>query len=263
MDFQDIIFSQEGPLAVIQLNRPSAMNALSETMSRELMQALIEIKSDPSIRAVLLTGAGEAFCAGGDIKGFVSQGDALAKGIDARIVHFHGYTSRLVRLPKPIITAINGPAVGAGFSMAISGDMVLMKEGSSYLMQGYTRIGASPDGGSTYFLPRVVGLRRALELALTNRSLSPEEAVNWGIANRVLPADNFLEEAKKVALSLAEGPTRAFGQTRHLLYHSLNNTLETQLELEARSIVEMSQTKDFKEATKAFVEKRPPEFTGT
>ncbi|MCZ6628708.1 MAG: enoyl-CoA hydratase [SAR324 cluster bacterium] len=261
MSYEYIELEQDGPLAILRFSRPDQYNALNPQMASELVDAMVEIKNNPAYRALMVTGKGNAFHSGGDIKWFVESEQALTQKLERVITDLHAFISRLIRLPKPVVAAVNGPAAGAGFSLAMACDLVVARADAVFTL-GYTKIGASPDGGSTFYLPRLVGLRRALELAYTNRVLTAEQAMQWGLVNRVFPEENFMEEAKKFAMELANGATAALGRTKDLLYHSLNHELETQLELEARGIIDSVSTEDFAEGTRAFVEKRKARFKG-
>jgi 2-(1,2-epoxy-1,2-dihydrophenyl)acetyl-CoA isomerase len=169
--------------------------------------------------------------------------------------------TQMVRLGKPTVAAVNGVAAGGGFSLAMACDLVLAQEGATFT-SAYSRIGASPDGSLSYFLPRMIGVRRTLELVLTNRVLSAQEAQAWGLVTRVVPAAQLLAEARKLAEELAAGPTLAFGRARELIYGSVDHSLETQLELEARGIIASSRSEDFRGGTRAFVEKRKATYAG-
>jgi 2-(1,2-epoxy-1,2-dihydrophenyl)acetyl-CoA isomerase len=261
VDFKTIRLIKEGPLATVQLNRPEAYNALNGDMGKELMEAVLDVKDDTAIRAMILTGAGNAFCAGGDVKGFAGQGADAHKFIDRLVIHFHAFITQLVRMPKPVLGAINGVAAGAGMSMAMACDVVLARADAVFTT-AYSRIGASPDGSMSYFLARSLGVRRCLELYLTNRVLTAQEALEWGLVTRVAPLETFAQDVRALALELANGPTFAYGKAKELFYHSVNNQLETQLELEARAISDCSRTEDFQNATRAFAEKRKPTFVG-
>lgn len=255
-------FSLEQGVATITLNRPEAANGIDMEMARELMQAAIRCDEDSNVRAVLLTGsAGKMFCAGGDLKSFAAYGEAIAGAIKELTVYLHAAISRLARMEKPLIVAVNGTAAGAGFSLAIAGDLVLSAASAKYTM-AYTAAGLTPDGSATWLLPRLVGVRRAAELILTNRRLSAEEALDWGLVNQVVADDELMDKARALASQLAKGPTRAFGMSKKLLLASFENSLETQMELEARGIAGMTNTADGREGIQAFMEKRAPQFSG-
>lgn len=261
MAYEFIELEQDGALAILRFNRPEQYNALNREMASELLDAVVEVQNDSSVRAVMITGKGSAFHAGGDIKWFVQNHGQLPILLERTIADLHGFISRLIRMPKPVVAAVNGPAAGAGFSLAMGCDLVVAQENAVFTV-GYTKIGATPDGGSTFYLPRLIGMRRAMDLVMTNRVLSAREAEQWGLVNRVYPEATFEQDARKFAMELAAGPTLALGCSKDLLYHSPNHELETQLELEARGIIGSTRTKDFQEGTKAFVEKRAPEFEG-
>ena len=250
----------EGVLELI-LNRPGSGNALSPELASELAEIANRCVNDKSIRAVIVTGAGRMFCAGGDLSAFAEAGDASHALLLGMTADVHAFVSRFSRMNAPVITAVNGMAAGGGFSLAIAGDMVLGGESSKYLL-AYTSAGLSPDGSSSWFLPRLVGQARASELMLTNRMLSAEEALSWGLINRVVPDDALMDEARKLALKLSNGPTKAFGTVKRLLADSLSNGLETQMEHEARGIADASVSSDGREGVSAFLAKRKPEFTG-
>lgn len=255
-----LVERNEGVLEVT-LNRPHNGNALSPELARALADLANNCVGDKTIRAVIVTGAGRMFCAGGDLSAFAGAGDkthALLLGMTADV---HTAVSRFARMNAPVISAVNGMAAGGGFSLAISGDMVLGAESSKYLL-AYTNAGLSPDGSSSWFLPRRIGHARASELMLTNRVLSAQEALDWGLINRVVPDDNLMDEARKLAGKLAAGPTLAYGTTKRLLNESLSSTLETQMEYEARGIADSSVSKDGREGVSAFLEKRKPTFSG-
>lgn len=259
MKYETIVLEQEGPLAILRFNRPRRFNAVNPQMAEELADAVVRVGINAEARALMITGAGGAFSSGGDIKFFTSP-EATENALEHMITNLHAYISRLIRLPKPVVAAVNGPAAGAGFSLAMACDLVVARSNAVFTM-GYTKIGASPDGGSTYCLGRLLGVRRALELTMTNRVLTAQEALDWGLVTRVFPEESFAEDAKAFALELANGPTLALGRSKELLYHSVNHQLETQLELEARGIITSMRTADFKEGATAFVEKRAPKFT--
>jgi 2-(1,2-epoxy-1,2-dihydrophenyl)acetyl-CoA isomerase len=261
MSFKTLEMIQDGAVATVRLNRPSHYNALNDEMAEELVEAVRRVHRDASIRAMVLTGTGAAFCGGGDVKAFVAAGDGVPEFIESVVTPFHLFVTAMVRLGKPTVAAVNGVAAGGGFSLAMTCDLVLAAQGASFT-SAYSKIGASPDGSMSYFLPRMIGPRRTLELYLTNRVLSADEAQAWGLVTRVVPAAKLHDEALALARELAAGPTAAFGRARELIYGSVDHSLETQLELEARGIIASARTADFREATRAFVEKRKAAYQG-
>jgi 2-(1,2-epoxy-1,2-dihydrophenyl)acetyl-CoA isomerase len=261
MTYQHILFEVKDGIARITMNRPDVFNALNLQMARDLMHAAIACDEDPAIRCVVLTGAGKAFGAGGDITGFAQAGDTLPALMKEMTVYFHAAISRFARMDAPLIAAVNGVAAGAGFSTMLMADVAIAAESARFTL-AYTRAGLTPDGGSTYFLGRTVGLRRAVELALTNRALSAREALDWGIVNKVVPDADLTGDVDALARALAAGPTKAFGGAKRLLAEGLDATLETQMEMEARSIADMARSADGREGIAAFVAKRPPSYRG-
>lgn len=263
MSYETVIFDVQDRVARITLNRPEAANSINSTLARELMQVAICCDEDPEIRAVILTGSGDkTFSAGGDLKAFISFGGELPSKLKELTVYLHAAISRFARMDAPLIAAVNGVAAGAGVSLAVSADIVFAAK-SARLAMAYTGAGLAPDGGSTYYLPRLIGLRRTQELMLTNRVLNAREAMDWGLVNRVVPDADLIMEAQTQAVALAKGPTRALGSVKKLLNESFSETLETQMEFEARAIAQMANTDDAHEGIAAFVEKRQPDFTGS
>ena len=261
MSFETLKFDVADGVATIGLNRPDAMNAMDIQMSLDLMNAAIECDENEEIRAVLITGEGKAFSAGGDLKGFAASGDRISRTVKEMTVYLHGAISRFARMDPPTIMAVNGTAAGAGMSLSLTGDIVFMAE-SAKMTMAYTAAALSPDGSSSYFLPRLVGIRRAAELMITNRRLTAAEALEWGIATRVVADDELIAEATAVARQLASGPTRAYGAVKKMLAETFTTDLEAQMEMEARLIASMMRTDDGKEGIAAFLAKRKPEFTG-
>ena len=257
-----LIYEVKDHVARITFNRPDAANALNMQMALDLMHASIQAGEDRAVRAVLITGAGKMFSGGGDLKSFAAQGDALPGHLKETALYLHAAVSRFVRMDAPVIAAVNGAAGGAGLSLCLFADLVLAAESAKFTM-AYTRAGLSPDGSSTYFLPRIVGVRRALELALTNRVLTAREAAEWGIVTRVVPDAELLAEADALARQLAAGATRALGTAKRLLHHSFSESLETQMELEAQAIADAARTRDAREGIAAFIAKRKPDFSGS
>lgn len=262
MRFETLLFERRGAVATITLNRPQAANALNPAMAADLADAAVACDADRTIRAVVLTGAGDRlFCGGGDLMAFAAAGDGARALVLEMTKNLHSAVSRFARLDAPVLVALNGTAGGGGMSIALAGDLLFAADHAKLTM-AYTRAGLSPDGSSTYFLARIVGLRRAAELTLLNRVLSAEEAREWGLVNRVLPAADLLPEALDTAARLAAGPTRAFGIAKRLLVDGLAQSLDTQMEYESRGIAERVASADGREGIEAFLEKREPSFTG-
>jgi len=261
MRYETITLDVAAGIATITLNRPDAFNALNLTLGRELFAAVLEVDEDPAVRCVVVTGAGKAFCGGGDVREFVQNLPRVGVLIKELTTYVHGAVSRLVRAPKPVITAVNGVAAGGGLALALAGDLVVAAESARFTM-AYSRIGATPDGSSSYWLPRLVGVRRAVELFYTNRALSAREAVEWGIVTRVVPDGELAEAVRRLAGELAQGPTLALGRGKLLFHSSTTESLETQMELESQAIAASGHTQDFAEGVRAFAEKRAPVFNG-
>jgi 2-(1,2-epoxy-1,2-dihydrophenyl)acetyl-CoA isomerase len=243
------------------LNRPEASNAINLDLVRELLAAATICAEDSGIRAVLLTGSGQRFCVGGDLKSFAAAGDGVAALIREIADTLHEALSKLARMKAPLVVAVNGAAAGAGMSMVCMTDIALAADSATFTM-AYTAVGLTPDGSSTYFLPKMIGMRRTKELMLTNRRLSAAEALEWGIVQRVVPDDQLMVETEKLARSLASGPTNAFGGVKKLLLASELSDLEPQLDAETREIVAVADTSDAREGFSAFFEKRSPAFKG-
>jgi len=261
MSYEQILFEIEGAVARITLNRPKAANGLDMQMARELMYAALECDERPEVRAVVLTGAGKMFCAGGDLKSFAAYGDEISTRLKEITTYLHAATSRFARMDAPLITAVNGMAAGAGMSLAVAGDLVLAGESAKFTM-AYTAAGLSPDGSSSFYLPRLIGMRKTQELMLTNRRLSAAEALEWGMVSRVVPDAELADQSMELARELAQGATLAYGTVKKLLLTSFNESLETQMELEARGIAASGRSEDGREGITAFLEKRAPRFQG-
>lgn len=261
MAYETLLLERENGVGTIRLNRPESYNALNMRMGEELLDAVHALDEDAGVRAVLVTGKGSAFCAGGDVKEFAEHGDKIGIHLKRLTTFLHGAISRLARMPKPVVAAVNGVAAGAGMSLAMACDLTVAAESARFTM-AYSRIGATPDGSSTYFLPRLVGLKRAMELTFTNRVLSAREAEAWGLVSRVVPDADFGKAIRDLAGELAAGPTLALGRAKRLYYLSEGETLETQMENEAQYIAASGRTADFREGIKAFAEKRKPAFGG-
>ena len=261
MEFETILYEVSDGVAKIKLNRPDAYNALNTTLFQDLFDAVHEADADSAVRVVTITGAGKAFCAGGDIADFGANMDRTSWFLKRMTTLAHGAMSRLARSKKPSVSIINGVAAGGGFGLAIGTDLAIAADTAKFNL-AYSGLAVSPDMSSSFFLPRLIGMRRAMELALLNRVLSAHEAVEWGLINRVVPAADLDSEASKIVSQLANGPTLAFGATKRLYHQSFSTTLETQMEYESQSIADLSETPDFREAVSAFTEKRKPNFKG-
>jgi 2-(1,2-epoxy-1,2-dihydrophenyl)acetyl-CoA isomerase len=261
MSYRYLRLERADGVAVITLARPDAYNALDLELGRELFHATLEVDEAPEVRCVVITGAGTAFCAGGDVKGFVDNLPRIGVLVKELTTYLHGTVSRLNRSAKPVIMAVNGVAAGGGLSLALSGDVVVAAESARFTM-AYSKIAATPDGSSSYFLPRLIGLRRTLELYLTNRVLSASEALAWGLVTRVVPDAELRDAVAALARELAAGPTLAFGGAKRLFHQATSESLETQMELEAQAIAASGHTEDFREGVTAFASKRTPTFRG-
>lgn len=256
-EYQAIAFEQSGPLVRITLNRPDAANGMNDTMTRELADAARRCDT-PATKAVLLTGSGRFFCAGGDLKSFASAPDRgrFIKGVADDL---HRAVATFARMDAVLVTAVNGAAAGAGFGLAVAGDLVLAAESASFTM-AYTKVGLSPDGSSSYALPRLIGIRRTAELMLTNRRLSAAEAADWGLVTEVVADADLDDRATALADQLASGARESQGAVKTLLLASLKNSIEEQMELEGRLIAGRANSADGREGVDAFLAKRNAEF---
>jgi len=258
-NFEHIIFEKQGAIARLALNRPDAANGLDSLMASELKQAAQLCSGDPELKAVVLSASGRFFCAGGDIKEMMSHGDEVGAAVKSLADDLHSAISTLSRMQAALIVAVNGVAAGAGFSLALIGDIVLAAESSSFTM-AYTRAGLCPDGSSSYFLPRLVGLRKAQELMLTNRTLGAQEACALGMVTRVVADDDLAAQAEQVASDLANSARLSTAYVKKLLLASPGNDLEAQMELEGQLVSRCAASPDGREGIRAFVDKRQPEF---
>ncbi len=257
MDYQTIIYEIENDVAVITLNRPDVMNALNSQMRAEITFAMQN--AGTSARAIVLTGAGRAFCSGQDL------GDrANAANLDLERTLRDEYVPMLRAIydcPVPTITAVNGPAAGAGANLALAADVVFASE-SAYFLQAFTRIGLIPDAGGTYFLPRQMGIAKAMGAALFADKISARQADDWGMIWEAVPDNDFADVWKARAAQLATGPTAAYKAVKEAIRGTYDNTLDRQLMLEARLQGACGKTRDFKEGVIAFTEKRPAKYEG-
>jgi len=261
MSYAAIEFDVRDGVAYLTLNRPQAGNALSLELVEELLDASQRCRDEAQIRAVLLTGAGRMFCSGGDLRAFASAPEGAPAFIEKLASTLHRSLVVLAEMDAPVVAAVNGTAAGAGMSLVCQADLAVAAESARFTM-AYTAAGLAPDGGSSYFLPRVVGYRRAAELMLTNRPLSAREALEWGLVNRVVADAALATEAAALARSLADGPTRAYGSVKRLLRTGATLDLAAQLDRETKAITGMAGSRDGNEGIRAFLEKRPPRFSG-
>jgi 2-(1,2-epoxy-1,2-dihydrophenyl)acetyl-CoA isomerase len=257
--FGSLRYEVADAVATIVLDRPDALNSLTVPLKEELLAAFREAGRDGAVRAVILTGAGRAFCAGQDLRERL-QPDAAPLAVEIR-ERYNPLIRAMRGLEKPIIGAINGVAAGAGAALAFACDLRIAAEGASFVL-AFGKVGLIPDSGTTWFLPRLVGLARAFELALLNEPLSATDAERLGLVTAVVPADSLLDEARGIAGRLAAGAPRAIGLTKRALNRSLETDLESALEYEAFLQGIAGRTADHAEGMRAFLEKRPPRFTG-
>ena len=247
-------------VALLTLNRPEKRNAIGPELSEALAAAAERCADDPAVRCVLLTGGGSFFSVGGDVDLFSQAGDDAARIVGDLAARFHAGVHRLATMPKPLVTAINGPAAGAGLSLAMLGDIAIAAQSAQFAV-AYTGIGLTPDGGASWMLPRLVGLRRAQEMILTNRRVGGEEAASIGLVTRAVPDTKLMTAAHETAARLAQGATGALAACRRLLLEGSTRDLAAQLDQEALAIAAASGSAEGREGIAAFLEKRRPQFS--
>lgn len=263
MGYETIRWEVSDGVATLTLNRPEVLNAITEQMLAELADAMKQAERDAAIRAIVLTGAGRGFCAGQDlqtIKEAYTDGGAPAFG-DILRKQYNPLILRMRNLEKPILAAVNGVAAGAGCSLALACDLIFASETASFI-QAFVRVGLVPDSGGLFFLPRLVGLARAMELCLGGETVSARDAERIGLVNRVVPQEDLLKTAREWALRLAQGPGKAIGLIKRGLNRSVGSDLESMLEVEAQLQEIAGRTQDHREGVLAFLEKRAPHFRG-
>ena len=248
----------------IELNRPDRLNAWSKELSSDLLTVLREVAADDEVRAVMLTGAGRAFCSGADLK----DGLAAARDTNGRVdtkstlvTWYHPIVTAIREMPKPVVTAVNGPAAGAGLSLALAADLVVAKE-SAYFQLAFVNIGLVPDGGASLFVPSRIGFARAAEMALLGEPVTAPKAVDIGLINAAWPDDEFADRVDALLERLSNGPTRSYAGSKRELNHWLYSRMPEHLELEANIQGELGGSRDFREGVTAFLEKRKAAFTG-
>ena len=263
----DLEVTVKDGVTTVTMNRPEARNALSTDMRRLMSEAMHDAEYDESVRCVVLEGAGEHFMAGGDVKKmheYLSnhRGSEVKKYFVNRIHDLHPIMFSMRRMPKPIVAKVRGAAAGAGVSLAAACDLVIAAE-DSFFMLAYCHVGTSPDGSASFHLPRAIGIKRSLEMALLGDRYTARQMADMGMVNFVTPAAELDAQCDKLVTRLANGPTFVYGQAKKLMYRSLENEFEAQLQMEAECFAECTMRNDYREGVAAFVEKRKAQFTGT
>ena len=261
MEYKTIIYTKSDKVATITLNRPEKRNAINEIMGEELVDCLNRCNEDADARAVIVTGSGNVFCSGGDLEAEQHLADSPLLGLKKLINAVHPAVSELRRVSAPIIAAVNGPAIGGGFSLAVACDLIIAAKSARFNAQ-YVLVGVNPDCGLTYMLPRLVGLKRATWLMFTGDVVDAQKGYEMGFVNQVVEDSELLNEANALAKRLAVGATLAIGQTKELINLSLHESMETQMENEKQAMARLTLSEDHREAVSAFRDKRQPEFKG-
>ena len=264
-DYETVNVHRRGHAATVELNRPDSMNAWNRQLGLDLRAAVEQVAADDDVRAVCITGAGRGFSSGADLKDLGARDEVTENGRPDvyRVLteRYHPIITGIRRMPKPVVAAVNGPAVGIGLSLALAADLVIAKE-SAYFLLAFVNIGLVPDGGSSLFVPERIGLTRATELAMLGERVPARQAADWGLINRAVPDDAFAAEVDALVTRLADGPTASFAGTKRQLNAWLFERMDVQLELEAQIQREMAASDDFLEGVSAFVEKRQAAFRG-
>ncbi len=260
MSDQVLLVEREGAVAVVTLNRPKAKNALDPALLGALLETLPRLGEDASVRTIVLTGAGGAFCSGADLKAAMSSGE-FPGDLDAIMNRYHGIIRAIVGAPKPVVAMIEGPAVGFGCDLALACDLRVMAT-DGYLEERFVKIGLMPDGGGSFWLPRLVGLGRALEIMMTGDRIHADRALALGLANRVVDSLDLRSETMKLATQLSKGPPLAYAEIKRAVRASLGSTIDEALDREKAGQIKLLQTSDCMEGVMAWMQKREPNFEG-
>jgi 2-(1,2-epoxy-1,2-dihydrophenyl)acetyl-CoA isomerase len=260
-----VITTVEDGVATLAMNRPDALNALDTAMAEALAAALARCEADPAVRCVVLSTSGDHFMAGGDIRQFqalLAEPEALRRAMVERLIQLaHLSVLAVRRMPKPVLAGVKGACAGFGLSLVLACDLAVASD-DAYFTLAYAGVGASPDGGSTFHLPRAVGLRKAMEIALLPDRIGAADAASLGLVNRVVLSGHLDDETRRLARRLADGPTAAFARTKALMNESFGRELPSQLQAEAEAFAASSGTADFREGVEAFLARRPAAFRG-
>jgi len=257
-DDSPVVCWRDVGIAHIRFNRPDALNAINVAMAQGFLDACRHIADDPSVAVVVVSGEGRAFMAGGDLAAMKDDPQGTARIL---IACMHGGIEILAGLPAPVIASLHGAVAGGGFGVALVCDLAIAAEGTRFNL-AYPKIGTSSDCATSWALPRLLGLRKALEIALLSEPIDTQEALRLGLVNRVVPANRLQEETQAMAVKLAQGPRQALARLKRLVRESAGRDLHAQLEAEAESFLACAGTADFAEGVNAFLEKRPPQFSG-
>jgi 2-(1,2-epoxy-1,2-dihydrophenyl)acetyl-CoA isomerase len=258
---QSILLSIDAAVATLSFNRPQVFNAMDPEMMVQFRAAAERVERDAAVRALVLRGEGKAFVSGGDVALFHQRIEELPEAIVRWGRDMHFAILALRRMAKPVLASVQGACAGAGFSILCAADLAVAADDARFSL-AYAGIGASPDGGSTHFLPRLMGYKKAMELTLLPELFDAGSAMGLGLVNWVVPADQLAQETDRIARRLAKGPTRAYGEAKRLMNHSLERSIETQMEEELTAFARCAQTRDLAEGVAAFVEKRKAQFRG-
>ncbi len=260
MSHPSILLSIKNQVATITLNRPEVFNSFNREMALLFQKALDKCEADEAVRAIVITGSGKAFCAGQDLKEVTTPqlNPGFKKILDE---HYNPIISRIRKINKPVIAAVNGVAAGAGANIALACDVVLASEKASFI-QAFSKIGLVPDSGGTFFLPRLIGFQKTSALMMTGEKVSAENAEKMGMIYRVIPLEEFDNQITQFAEKMANMPTQALGYIKEMLNASMGNSLQEQLKMESKLQIMSAQSEDYQEGVNAFVEKRKPNFKG-